>query len=420
MQYTTGKNAERPSLTISKPTALAITAALMALLAYEVVKHNAWGMALVIVVLLVSVCLHELAHFWVARKCGVKVTEYFVGFGPRIWSTTRNGIEYGIKALPLGGYVKIIGMNTAEEVAPEDEPFTYRQASFGRKVAIVAAGPIMNIFLCLVIVWAAFAFVGIPTQQLGTQIIGFNDIGQISPAQKAGMGFGDIIQSVDGQAVQSSQQLSGIIQSHHGQAVHITVKTPSGSTKTYLVHPGLVTVNGKTQYMLGIQVDYPMVNVKQNVFVAAKDSVTRSWAVSLVEIKALGNIFSPSGFHTYAQEITNPKAQPQAGTERLSSPVGIVRAASQAQAAGPIYLLLLLAIINLSLGILNILPLPPLDGGHIAVATYERVRSRKSRRYFAKPERVVLITIAVLSVLAVASVASIYLDFVKPLPNPFG
>src|SRR5438309_10281784 len=124
----------------------------------------------VIFALIAIVMLHEFGHFVTAKWAGMKVTEYFFGFGPRLWSIRRGETEYGIKALPFGGYVRIIGMNNLERVDPEDEPRTYRQKSYPRRLSVAVAGSFMHFviaFVLLIVLWAA---VGVPkpTTRIGT------------------------------------------------------------------------------------------------------------------------------------------------------------------------------------------------------------------------------------------------------------
>ncbi len=116
-----------------------------------------WGVVVFVVALIVSIVLHELGHYLGARWGGMKVTEYFIGFGPRIWSTRRGETEYGLKAIPLGAYVKVPGMSNLEEIPPEDEARTYRAQSYGRRVRMVFAGPAMNLLVALVLFIGFFA-----------------------------------------------------------------------------------------------------------------------------------------------------------------------------------------------------------------------------------------------------------------------
>src|SRR3954452_11506958 len=139
----------------------------------------------VIAALIAIVMLHEFGHFVTAKWSGMKVTEYFFGFGPRLWSIRKGETEYGIKAIPVGGYVKILGMHNLEKVDPADEPRTYRQQSFPRRLSVAVAGSAMHFllaFLLLVVMWTA---VGVPRPTLAIGEIS-KEKGSESPAQRAG------------------------------------------------------------------------------------------------------------------------------------------------------------------------------------------------------------------------------------------
>ena len=113
---------------------------------------NPWSLVFV-VGLIVSVFLHEVGHFVTARRTGMKVTQFFMGMGPRIWSTHRNGVEYGVRALPIGAYVRIIGMNNMDECDPADEPVAYRSKSYPRKLLVVSAGSLMHMMIAFTLLF---------------------------------------------------------------------------------------------------------------------------------------------------------------------------------------------------------------------------------------------------------------------------
>src|SRR5438132_3666812 len=191
---------------------------------------------LVIFALIVMIMLHELGHFATAKWGNMKVTEYFLGFGPRLWSIHRGETEYGVKAIPAGGYVKIVGMSNLEEVDPADEPRTYRQQPFGRRLSVAVAGSAVHFILAFLILWVLFSFVGVPD---GNKVAvgGFSTIqGTASPAKLAGLQPGDVFVSVDGHALSSPDQLVSYIQSHAGQPVTVVVKR-HGDTQTIRVTP---------------------------------------------------------------------------------------------------------------------------------------------------------------------------------------
>src|SRR4051794_17476497 len=179
----------------------------------------------VIGALVAIVMLHEFGHFITAKWAGMKVSEYFFGFGPRLWSIKRGETEYGIKAIPVGGYVRILGMNNLEKVDPEDEPRTYRQQSFPRRVLVAVAGSAMHFlmaFLLLVVVWAV---IGQPqgTTQVGT-IYGTTKGGEASPAQKAGFQVGDQVLAVEGHVIHKWEQIPPFIKNHEDQPLEFIVQ----------------------------------------------------------------------------------------------------------------------------------------------------------------------------------------------------
>ena len=182
---------------------------------------SAYGLSalLVIFTIVVMIVLHELGHYLTARATGMKATEFFVGFGPRIWSTRRGETEYGVKAIPAGAYVRIVGMHSLEEVEPADEARTYRQQSFPRRVLVVAGGPLMNLATAVVLLFVLF--------------VGFGRIGddwQVglvtsdSAAERAGVEVGDRIVSIDGVPLDEWEALSGLIEDRAGESIVIEVE----------------------------------------------------------------------------------------------------------------------------------------------------------------------------------------------------
>src|SRR5436190_4891279 len=122
-----------------------------------------WQLLLVVVSIVVMIVLHELGHYIAAKKSGMKVTEFFLGFGPKLWSYRRGETEYGVKAIPAGAYVRIIGMNNLEEVPPEDEARTYRQQSYPKRLLVVSAGSGMHFLLALLCLYMLLTVTGAPS-----------------------------------------------------------------------------------------------------------------------------------------------------------------------------------------------------------------------------------------------------------------
>jgi membrane-associated protease RseP (regulator of RpoE activity) len=392
------------------------------------------GTLAVVLAIVIMIMLHELGHFATAKWGHMKVTEYFLGFGPRLWSIHRGETEYGVKAIPAGGYVKIIGMSNLEEVDPADEPRTYRQQPFGRRLSVAVAGSAVHFILAFLILWVLFSFVGVPN---GNKVAvgGFSTIaGTASPAKQAGLQPGDVFVSVDGRALSSPDQLVSYIQSHAGQPVTVVVNR-HGDTQTVRVTPideRTVKVQGQpapppspSPYgIIGVQLTAPVQTT--NPIAAVGRSTTDLGRFSWDTLKALGSVFSPHGISNYTHQVTSPTAntgnqsqQSASNSPRLESPIGIVRLASQASHAGLRDVLTLLFSINVFVGLFNLFPMLPLDGGHVAIAVYEQARSRRGRRYHVDVAKLLPATYLVFLVLVVLGVTAIYMDVTHPLANPF-
>ena len=162
--------------------------------------------------------LHEWGHYIAAKKSGMKVTEFFLGFGPRIWSFQRGETEFGIKAIPAGGYCRIVGMTNLEEVDLVDEPRTYRQATTGKRLVTVLGGIIVNLLIALVLIFTVIAFHGdvppVPSRTI-------EQVASGSPAAKAGLRAGDEVVSVGGKTIAKWEDVGPIVQANKNQPVEI-------------------------------------------------------------------------------------------------------------------------------------------------------------------------------------------------------
>ena len=207
-------------------------------------------LVVVIASIIVIVMMHELGHLLAAKRGGMKVTEYFVGFGPRLWSFRRGETEYGIKALPLGGYVKIPGMTNLEEVDPADESRVYREKPFHSRLLVAVAGSAMHFLMAFVLLWVLLTFVGVPNSDQ-VQVQGVSAVGGTpGPAARAGVRAGDVIVSVDGVAINGSvNALTSAIRDHPGVPVTMEVDR-QGRSVTLTVTPA----NGRTEHESGVDV----------------------------------------------------------------------------------------------------------------------------------------------------------------------
>jgi membrane-associated protease RseP (regulator of RpoE activity) len=384
---------------------------------------------LVILALILMIMLHEAGHFVMAKLAGMKVTEYFLGFGPRLWSIRKGETEYGIKAIPAGGYVKIIGMSSFEEVPPEDESRTYRQKGFWQRLGVAVAGSAVHFLLALLLLFSLFTFVGVPDdshpQPVVNTITALNNA-QASPAQQAGFKPGDRILSVDGQPVKNWDDLPAYIRAHPGQPITFDV-VRNGQRITLTATPvdlSQIKVKGapvvdKPTGFIGIG---PKIPVKRyDPIAGAGHAATGLGRLTVDTVTAIGHIFSPNGVSSYASQLTG-RSSPRSnsgGEVRFISPVGFVQVAGQAAQSGLRDVLTLLVLINVFVGVFNMIPLPPFDGGHVAIAIYEAIRSRKGKRYYVDGRKVMAVAYPVILLLVFIAVTSLYLDIVRPLANPF-
>jgi membrane-associated protease RseP (regulator of RpoE activity) len=403
----------------------------------------------IVFALVAMVMLHELGHLLTAKWGGMKVTEYFLGFGPRLWSIRRGETEYGVKALPAGGYVRVLGMTSLEEVDPADEPRTYRQASFPRRLSVALAGSAMHFLIAFVLLWSLFALVGVPDPGRAQvdQLAAVD--GHRGPAAEAGVRPGDVIVSAAGRPVTSIDALSSVESAHAGRPVSIVVdrggrlvtlrvvpeqvqgtscsssgapgasggSAPAGGSPAPGSSPG---TSGPVRACIGVELT--AASVTGNPVSAVGKAIQATGRTTVETVSALGGIFSPHGLSSYAHQVLNASpgpSSPSSSSARLESPVGIVRLASQAAATSAFDVIWLLVLINIFVGVFNLVPLLPLDGGHVAIAVYERIRSRGGRRYHVDAARLLPATYVAFLVIVLLGVTALYMDVVHPLSNPF-
>lgn len=390
-----------------------------------------WALPLVLFLVIAMVMGHEFGHFITAKRAGMQVTDFFVGFGPVLWSTTRGETRYGIRALLLGGYVKVPGMTWYDTISPEAEPRTYRSASYPRKVLFASAGSLMHLVMALLIAYGALVFVGHADAQR-VEIAGFTHWqGHAQTAgQLAGLRPGDEVLSVDGQRVNAMAILDASIHAHAGRPITLRVLRAG---RVVLVHAtpidgrrvlvnGLPEVTGKAPIgLLGIQLTNP--TVRTGFLAALPTSFTTVSSTIDQAAHALVHVFSPGEFSTLFHQVTTPAAATAtaAQTTRPVSIVGVVRLADQAaQSNLPVFLYILITL-NVFVGVMNMLPMLPLDGGYVAIATYERLRQRGRRGepYRADVTKLTPVVVAFVGVLAVLFSCTLYLDIAYPIANPF-
>jgi membrane-associated protease RseP (regulator of RpoE activity) len=390
----------------------AATAALLlagiVLLAF--VRPRLAGTIGVLVAIIAMIMLHELGHFVMAKRAGMKVTEFFLGFGPRLWSIRRGETEYGVKAIPAGGYVRIIGMSNVDVVDPADEERTYRAKPYRHRLGVAVAGSTMHFLIATLLLFTVYAAVGIPSARpVVDQIV------PDSPAQHSDFRVGDRIVAVNGVAVKQWEDIPRYVQSHgESQLVFTVVRKGTGQRLDVSLRPKSVLVDGKDVPRVGIGPEQYLQT--KSVPSAVASTVTEMPKFMWQTVKALGGIFSPNGIENYGHLLSGKGGD---NNNRLLSPVGAARVAGQAVDNGWGSVLMFLFAINVFVGIFNMVPLLPLDGGHVAIATYEKIASTvKGRRVQVDVQRLMPITAAVLAVLLVLGLSALYLDIFRPVSGP--
>ncbi|HEY4409128.1 MAG TPA: RIP metalloprotease [Acidimicrobiia bacterium] len=361
----------------------------------------------VLAAIIAMIMLHELGHFVMAKRAGMKVTEFFLGFGPRLWSVRKGETEYGVKAIPAGGYVRIIGMSNLDVVDPEDEERTYRAKPYRQRLGVAVAGSTMHFLIAGVLLFIVLAVVGLPdVRPVVEQIV------PDSPAQHSDFRVGDRIVAVNGITVHQWEDIPTYVQAHGEQQLTFTVvRKGTGQRLDISLKPKAVQVDGKDVPRVGIG---PQQYYKTKSVPAAIGSTFTNMPRFMWEtVKALGGIFSPNGIENYGHLI-----QGKGGNQnnRLLSPYGAAQVASKAVADGWYAVLMFLFAINVFVGIFNMVPLLPLDGGHVAIATYEKIASTvKGRRVQVDVQKLMPITAAVLVVLVFMGLTALYLDIFNPV-----
>jgi membrane-associated protease RseP (regulator of RpoE activity) len=345
------------------------------------------GVVIFVVAVLISIVLHELGHFLTAKKFGMKATQFFVGFGPTLWSTKRGETEYGIKALPFGAFVRIVGMTRLEEVDPADEPRSMGNKPAWQRIIVMVAGSFMHFALAFVLLLFLALGIGQANDNANTNAIGAvsacvpaslkaYDQGSCagskgaSPARKAGIQSGDTIVAVGGTPVHNWTQLGDAIRAHPtGKRVSVTVLR---NGKRIILDATPARIPGCKGSCLGIG--------EAVVFQRSSPVGAVTYAGS-----AFGEVLAGSADAFAKLPAALPdlfkkdRAKTPAGN--VSSVVGAADIAGQAVASGGGWkysvtdLLLIIISLNIFIGAFNLLPLLPLDGGHVAVIIYERIRA---------------------------------------------
>ena len=311
-----------------------------------------------IVVLSVLILVHEFGHFLVARLFGVGVLKFSLGFGPRIAGRTIGITDYRLSAIPLGGYVKMVGDEPDAEILPEDIPLSFNHKPLFKRFLIVAAGPFSNLLLAVIIFFGLFLITGIPVLN---PVVG--KIDSDSSAARAGIQINDIVTAIDGQAIDSWETMAGMIASSQGRDLTLTLLR-EGQPLDVVVTPR----SKPSKNLFGELVDRYVIGVmssgdsrirKLSFVEAMSESMTQTYKI--MELTALSIVKLIQG---------------TVSTKTLGGPIMIAEMAGQQAKEGAASLIFFIALLSINLGILNFLPIPVLDGGHLFFFMLEAIIRR--------------------------------------------
>jgi membrane-associated protease RseP (regulator of RpoE activity) len=373
------------------------------------------GMLAFVVALLLSVMVHEFGHFITARRYGMWVSEFFVGFGKRIWSVQRGETEFGVKAIPAGGYCKIEGMSPTDEMPEGEEDRAFYKASSGKKLVVLGAGSFLHFVLGYLLLFVLFAGVG--TNQV-LPVIG--EVVSNSAAQSAGIQAGDEVVSINGVEVTTWYKDVEAIRDSQGKELTLGLLR-DGQKITIAATPRLTDIDGTERYVLGI---VNTVGLKRSgVIEAASNSFTVTKSFLVESVKSLAKL---------PENIPALWGATVRGEERdvngLVGVVGVARVSGEAVGSDKLTpmerlatFLLIVASLNIFVGIFNLLPILPLDGGHMAVAIADEIRAFFARlRGRPRPAAINVtvltpITMVVFVVLACLTLLLLVADVINPV-----
>ncbi|HEX6947102.1 MAG TPA: M50 family metallopeptidase [Acidimicrobiia bacterium] len=350
-----------------------------------------------IVAIVFFVLAHEAGHFFAAKATGMKVTEFFFGFGPRLWSTKKGETEYGFKLVPLGGYVRVSGMNPLEEVPVEDMGRTYREKKFWEKSVVVLAGVGANFLLAFLLFYGLVVSNGIP--ELLPVVA---EVVEGSAAEDVGLRVGDRIIALDGRTVDSWDDVPVYLREIGPNPTTITIERGGERLDIDVVLEAREGAPGVG--FLGVAPELEILDIGPVEGVGVAGGMIGEAFVTTFE--GLGQMIRPSSLLQYLGVLVGNTDLPD--EIRPVSPIGIVNIGSQTSSLA--FFLGMMATVNVILGTLNLLPLFPLDGGHFAVALYEKVTGRQ-----ANMKALIPVATAVIGIFVFLGLVAIILDIVNPI-----
>jgi membrane-associated protease RseP (regulator of RpoE activity) len=354
--------------------------------------------------LLVIILIHEGGHYLTARAFGFRVLEYYVGFGPQLWSFRRGEIDYGVKALPLGGYVKIAGMNPFEnDVPPGDEDRAYTAKPIWQRAIVILAGPLSH-FLVAVLIFAALLFVVGDRHVAKIGSVESQLDGRAAPAAQAGIQPGDVVIAMGTVQHPTGDDIGPYMASHPGEPIPFTIQRDD-TTQSVTLTPVRTTIEGVEGWRIGVT----LVPVPRTLPSAAVGGVGLVWAFSKESVGQIGHVFGPHGVSRLFTLLFTDAPRDQGDA---ASVVGVGQQVGAIGSTGDwAYLFYLFGYVTLFIGLINLVPLPPFDGGHLAILVIEKLRHRT-----VDMRKVVPVSAIVLAFLAVFVLSTMLLDIWKPIP----
>lgn len=373
-------------------------------------RVSAIGIVFFVFAMVFSIGLHELGHLVTAKSFGIKVEQYFIGMGPKIWSTRRGETEYGVKGLPIGGFVRIAGMNPFEEIAPEERDRVFKAKKPWQRAVVLSAGSFTHFVLALGIIAGILAIGGVPDPNAPTTTIESVSAaldGKPSPAVKAGLRPGDVVVSVDGVTISAWTQAVDVIHARPNKTIPIVVRR-GADLLTLRATVADHKPDGTKVGFIGMGPTFRI--VKRGPLAAIGEAGKQIGLGAKASLVALKDLFAPK---TIGRLFSVAAGNSQ---RRATDPATVIGIGGQAgdlarhrDFSGLFYLI---AGFNVFIGVANLLPLPPLDGGHLAVLAFEKVTKRE-----VDMRRLIPITATVISLFGSLFLLLLYLDIVKPLPS---
>ena len=389
------------------------------------------GVLIFVVAILVSIMLHEFGHLATAKAFRMKATQFFVGFGNTLWSFRRGETEYGVKSLPLGGFVKILGMTSMDDVDPADEPRSFRSKPGWQRVIVLSAGSFMHFTIAFVLLWVLA--VGIGTPEAKSRVVtvaacvpasataSCSPADPRSPAALAGIRTGDAIVAVAGQPVHSYDALIRAIR-----------KQPGGTPVTLT----LLRAGKRIEVQASLaRPRWDVLHKKHVSFLGVSQTPVYNRSGPIASFSAAGNGFANIVTESFAGLSRIPCAIPvlfsknrsTSACGQISSVVGAANVTGQVVSQGYSWqetagaILDIVISVNIFIGIFNLLPLLPLDGGHIAIILYERARASVAR-WRRRPDpglvdvsKLIPVSVGVFALLVCLSLLLIAADIINPL-----